>query len=371
MQTKVLFVAASIPPKPCGIGYYTFRLIEELSKNKDLSLSCFTNLSIKSGIERRRLKSCRFFNGFNNIAIIDLYKFIITIKKFNPDIIHIQYPSLGYSRIASALMPLISKLFKAKLVETWHEHYVDCKQITPFNLFGLSALVHIRPDSYIKLPFLIKFLLKNKISIEIPNSSTIPLKFLSDKESKLFVKKNLKHVKNKKIITFFGFLNKNKNVEILFDMLDPSKNFILLVTDPNDFSTDKEYKKLILDKINSKKWKKSCSYTGFLKEDVIANYLAISDAIIFPFKEASSRWNTSIKAAINSGSLVIFQPSQVNTRGYNKINNTYLLDNFSQIPFAIEKFSHNKNLNIKNDDWPNIARRHIQLYKLVKNKIRH
>lgn len=114
---RVLQVAGSFPQEPCGIGDYTARLMEALSRR-----------GIETAVLTRRWPISRP-EGVSVIAVTDSWgvretdRLCAAVREFQPEIIHLQYPGLGYGySLGPHLFFHQVARFRAPLVLTLHEY---------------------------------------------------------------------------------------------------------------------------------------------------------------------------------------------------------------------------------------------------------
>ena len=91
-RKKIVFITGTLPPTLCGVGMYSYRLLDVLSKEKTLDIHVITS-------------DIKHIQNINNIEIYTVNKIwnietfnqvVNIIKKINPDIIHFQHPTLVY-----------------------------------------------------------------------------------------------------------------------------------------------------------------------------------------------------------------------------------------------------------------------------------
>lgn len=113
MGIKVAMVTGSYPPDACGVGDYTAQLVRCL---RDTGLEVEVFSSFRWGV-----------TGFARLAS--------AIRQFRPDVIHIQYPTVGYGK---GLLPQLLSLALAPCVVTLHEasqvHWLRRLSLLPFTL---------------------------------------------------------------------------------------------------------------------------------------------------------------------------------------------------------------------------------------------
>ena len=113
-------MSGSLPGIRCGIGDYTARLGSELARRPGLSIRILTSAS-----ERVRLDAAMPAEVAPEAkwGLRDLPGLLRRVRQFAPDIVHIQYPAVGYdSRLGIVFLPLAARLLgRLPTVLTIHE----------------------------------------------------------------------------------------------------------------------------------------------------------------------------------------------------------------------------------------------------------
>jgi glycosyltransferase involved in cell wall biosynthesis len=328
---KILFLVGIYPPKICGIGDYTYKLKMKLDEN-NIETKVIDGLNWKT-------------NPFK------IYKII---KKYNPDIIHIQYPLTGLS----AHILLLMCFLKYKILITAHEfaetHWT--RKISMF-IFPLSKAIiwttNLELNNFKKY-FPIRIPCKHKV---IPIASNIP--FL---ESKPYLQRD-------KIMGFFGGIRPSKGLEEFFELvelLEKENSFKIKVIG----STSEIY----MDYFNSIKQKYShydIEWNLNLSEKDVAVELSKMKYIYLPFEDGASERRGSLLAAIGNGACVISTAGKYLTpiiKSSIRIADTHLMA--KEIIENEEKNSITQSKNEINEvkkyyNWDKIINLNIDLYKEV------
>jgi glycosyltransferase involved in cell wall biosynthesis len=117
---KVLLVSGSLPGIRCGIGDYTARLGSELARRPGVSVCILTSANervrLDAALPAEVAPEARWGLG-------DLSGLLRMVKKRAPDIVHIQYPAVGYDgRLGIVFLPLAAtRLGRLPTVLTIHE----------------------------------------------------------------------------------------------------------------------------------------------------------------------------------------------------------------------------------------------------------
>jgi glycosyltransferase involved in cell wall biosynthesis len=324
-------------------------------------------LTSSSSVEGCGKKEYTIYAAMEQWSFSEVGKFILTVNNFKPDIIHIQYPTQGYgNKLLPWLIPFIGFLLHIKIVQTWHEIYGP-RQMFRFFWMGIvpGGLIVVRPKYVNNLSHWLRWGLKNKVIRFIRNASSIPRASLSIDQAKKLKEHYLKG--QKRLITFFGFIYPAKGVELLFDIADPLKDQIIICGANPEMG---EYQKSVYVKSNCLPWTGKVSITGELPGEEVAKLLAVSDAVILPFKSGGGDWNTSIHSAQAQGTFVITTSNSAS--GYDKLTNTYYasIDDVKEMKNALEKYCGKKNIEYGDIDatWRSISNEHLDLYRLLVNK---
>ena len=352
---KILVITGSYPPDKCGVGDYTFHLVKFLSRLPDLEVGLMTSTY---PTEDYLLDNVTILHNLYSWRLRNIFKIKKLIAEYNPNIVHIQYPTTGYNGIVAKYLPILCKAMGIKVVQTWHEHYISCGAIGWPNVLACDALVYVRPDLTALLPNWVKRWLYSTPKVYVPNTATIPVVFL-DKERTFSLKQKLS--KGKTIVCFFGFANKNKGIESLFDIVNPDTQHLVLICDVSDKN---QYQAKILDLIKQDKWINNVTVTGFLSNHAVGEILAVADAVLFPFPDGAGVWNTSFIAARNSGVFTVATSKQSEMLGYHSDTNTYFCacTDILAMRQILNKYIGTRIEPKITYGWENIIQSHLELY---------
>jgi len=363
MRLRVMLITGSYPPMKCGVGEYTKKLAEALAALPEVSVSVLTDIRAREYSHESNVEVMPLIKAWR---IREVFQFLSLLRRWKPDIVHIQYPTQGYyeNRLLPWLIPLAAFLLLKKVVQTWHEFYGDppdlkllLKAIVPMQL------VVVRPQYWEHLhPKLQKILRKEKITF-IRNGSTIHQKTLSKPEQADERRKYIKQ--QKRLIVFFGFVYPHKGTELLFDIADPELDQIVIA---GQFGDDAEYHKNIIERASTSTWTGKITFTGFLSPDDAATLMAVADAVILPFRTGGGEWNTSIHGAVLQGAFVLTTSQALN--GFDEARNVYYakIDDVLEMKAALNRYAGKRrgyDPAIDIDEWQQIAAEHYSLYKSI------
>lgn len=293
---RVLLVAGAFPPLHCGIGDYTARLAEQLASDGEITVAVLT----KEESRDIQLEGVELFPVVKSWAISDLLAIMKVLRGWKPDLVHVQYPSQGFTRRLPFFLPLISMLMGVKVVQTWHESYRWRAWIHFLVLYmAAKGLIFVRPNYLDLLPRIFSVLVKVRRWIFIPNATALPSSTLTPDEKSRFRNGYLNG--RKRLIVYFGFIYPNKGIERLFRIANPETDTLIIAGAMPDSVYADQLKALI----EGGEWAEHARFTGFMEAEEAANLLAVADAVVLPFLDGGGEWNTSIHSALAQGTLVI------------------------------------------------------------------
>lgn len=349
---KICFITGAFPKMKCGIGDYCNQIAMELAKNDN---EVYVITSIKASAQAEGIK---VFNIIKEWNYNECKTIIEKLKQINPDVVNIQYPNDEYKNsIAINLLPgMIKRKIGCSVTQTIHEY--ECftlkrKIRNYFNFRNLDKVIVVE-DYFIDL---IKKDFKNVDITYIPISSNIPRSTLIEKE-RLVDKLNLK---GKKIISYFGFANHLKGIEILLKCMSHLDNVQLLFI--GDLDKNNEYHNQLIDLIEKLDIKDKVTITGFLENATdVADYLSVSDVCVLPFINGVKGRNGSFLAAYNQKIPVITTNSKLiesnNGIYYVSPNNEQELLN--KIEYVL---SHKQDFTREELTWEEVARQYLEYLK--------
>lgn len=345
---RVLFVSGSFLPDRCGVADYLWHLAGELAQDPEMKvavLSACPNPAAGS-------VPIRHFGTSEPVRVASVRS---VVDEFKPDIVHIQYPSRR--AISRGVAGYVRRVLGIAVIQTWHEHYRECNQVGWRNLLGLDGLIYVRGDFLKKLPVWLRVLL-GKRSVHISNAATIPAACLTQ-EQRAEIKRSIGG--DQQLVSYFGFANPNKGIEAIFEIADPDRHHLLLIC---ELDPTNDYHHRLLKLAGSERWGGRVTVTGFLPPERVGLLLAASDAIVFPFVTGTGSWNTSVRAALDSGSFVLGTSADACAPGYDPEQNLSLVpcgDNRA-LRFALRAGIGTRRDPNTDSGWAAIARTHRDFY---------
>lgn len=364
-KIRVLLVTGSYPPMRCGVGDYTERLARALADHCGIELQVLTSWSPRSDGDPPWV--CRVMTSWKLDGVGHLLN---TVKAFQPDIIHVQYPTQGY-RVATApgLLLLAARLRSAiPVIATWHEYppLSFTRGLLCMQAFAALArgIIVVRPEYRVR--GLLAMLVSKAPIRFIPNASVIPKVSLSESE-RTALRASL-NCGGRQVVSFFGFSYPHKGADQLFEFADPDHHHLVFI---GDLLPDDSYHQSLLRLAASNRWRGHTTVTGFVDPGTAARLLAASDAAVFPFTEGGGDWNSSLHAAMIQGTFVMTTSTSVH--GYVPERNIYYAQpcNLDDLRAALRQYAGTRlpeGQGESDDPWKKIAAEHVELYNAVLGK---
>lgn len=374
---KILLITGSFPPMRCGVGDYTFQLARALARDPGLQVAVLTSTAAAL------LESPTNFAFFPVVRAWDwseLKSILGVIRKWKPDLVHVQYPTLGYGRKRLPwVLPLCLHLAGFPVVQTWHEIYQPPIR-SAFIFWFLSkavvpgGLVIVRKDYRIRTKALLRWVFLNKTVRFIPNASAIPAVELSDAEREAIRSQYARPGAH--IIAYFGFIQPSRQVELLFQMVDSNESHLVIVGDSfreadlPDFPQStraafSNYYQSIKQLAESEVWKGKVTMCGFMPALEAARVLATADAVVIPILGGAGEWNTSVHGAQAQGTFVL--TTSMLRRGYDPGKNTYFAGehDLEDMRWALKQYvgKRSAGTNAPVQAWESIRESHVALYR--------
>lgn len=347
----------------CGVGDYTARLVQALGDVDGVELEVLTT-RLNDPPEgdpawvRRVMTSWRL-DGYAD--------FLAAVKRYLPDIVHIQYPTQGYHfAIAPAPITLLACIrLGFKVVATWHEY-----PHPSFTTGGLGQLmlalvartvIVVRPEYSGRVRGVLAAALGRTPIRQIPNASVIPRVRLTPEERSAL--RTSLGCDGRQLVSFFGFAYSHKGVDQLFEIADPGHHHLLLIGTITDADP---YHARLRSLADSDRWRGHATITGFVDPATASRLLAASDAAVFPFTNGGGPWNSSLHAAAEQGTFII--TSSHDRCGYFATENTYYAKPgaVEEMRTALFRYAGTRSADdgvSQADEWKTIAQAHVEIYR--------
>jgi glycosyltransferase involved in cell wall biosynthesis len=353
---RILLISGSYPPEMCGVGDYTLHLACALAKQSNC-IGILTHQTLQ--ISDTAVTQVHFAGGWQWWR---LFSILANLRSWHPDIVHLQYPSLGYPRrVAPILLTLYLRFMRVRLIITLHEplRWLSLPWFLTFCMCA-NALVLVRHNYFELIPRLYSWMLKRKLHRLILNASPLPTSTLSNSQ-KVSLKNELL-TDRKRLVVYFGFIFPQKGIEILLDIIDPDHDRLLLI----GANPDAMYQSQLQLLIDSSGLSDAVVITGMLPADQVADMIACCDAVVLPFLKGAGSWNTTVHASQAQGTAVITTTTSV-PQELPEQNIFYAsVNDREEMRRLLNKYSGVKIKPISpNDEWTKIANDHSLMYHQI------
>lgn len=361
---RILLITGSFPPMRCGVGDYAASLAEALGKLPGTQVAVLTDVKACTDRPDWNVEVFPIVHGWR---ISDLPQILKTVRQWAPDVVHIQYPTQGYSdRWLPWLLPILLLLFNITTVQTWHEHFpMGSLRLSLAPAITPGGLIVVRPNYKSAMSSWQRWLICHKQFQFIPNASAIPRLELSEAERSAIHQQFASLSEH--LVVYFGFIYAHKGVDLLFEIVDPAGHHLVLI---GEFNHEDSYHKLLLQRVQGGPWAGKVTITGFLSEEQAARVLAAADAVVLPFRDGGGLWNTSLHGAMIQGTFVLTTSSE--QRGYDPVRNIYFAQpgDVAEMRKALHLYIGHRNTASDLSQvgtWEAIAKSHETLYRAVLN----
>lgn len=302
--------------------------------------------------------------------LLKIYKFI----KYSPaNIIHIQYPAIGFGRnLGINLLPYLVRIIqpKKRIIITLHEYHAspligrlrDLATILPANTIIVSN--NLDRDS---LPIF----LHRKIKI-IPIGSNIKVQAYNKPFYENFIKK-LGLNPNIETIVFFGMTNRNKNVDQIILAMDNLSDFQLLIL--SELNKSNSYQRHIIELISSSESKDRIGMAGYINDKEVSELLQNCRYFILPQSSYITPKTGTAISAVEHGVILITTGSDKYSLPFVNGLNCVFIDHpkSGEIVKAVKSIEDDKNKQQTilrgmkelsgNFSWEKIREEHLKLYE--------
>jgi len=358
---RILFITGSYPPDRCGVGDYTYQLATTLAGLPETEVSILTTAITTDAMEQHNVAVRRSLPDW---SLRSLRSLVREFRQGRPDIVHVQYPTQGYSGGGLPwLIPAVAHLCGARVVQTWHERF-NRRDLPKFLAMALTPgrTIVVRKTWLNQFTGLFRPIARWRRPICINSGSNLPPSSLTQTEAEAL---RLRYaVGGRRLIVFFGFIHPLKRIELLFEIADPETDHVLVIGNIGD-QTD--YAARIERLTEEERWCGHARVVGFVDRHEAADIIKTADALILPFQLGGSEVNTSILAGISQGTFVLTTSTLAN--GYEPDINTFYaaIDGLAEMRQALQAHAGKRRVaNVDRGDafdWTSIARQHLDLYR--------
>ena len=306
---KVLLVSGSLPDIRCGIGDYTARLGSELARRPGISVSILTSAN-----ERVRLDAALPAEVAPGArwGLKDLPGLLRTVRKLAPDIVHIQYPAVGYdSRLGIVLMPLAVRLLdRLPTVLTIHERrerrWPARLAINFMALFSTQVVVldPVEAASLTKaLPQIASKVLTGRMISTIPIGADV---------NRQAWRTRLHAADSDIVMITFGLIHPRRRLEDIVDAVGelrrstvPVRLVVVGGEAEYDPDTARAYRLSLRERAQSLGLEGVIDWMDHVGAAEVSAYLQAADVAVLLYPDGASGRNTTLRAALEHGLPVV------------------------------------------------------------------
>lgn len=331
-----MLITGSYPPKVCGVGDYTFKLLSFLNQNSGFNFDLYYK---------------------DKWSLINFNRYFKDLKSKSFDFYHLQYPTEGYGYSLVPLL-LIAFLPRKKTIVTIHELSSRNFLAYVYTLLLIFLARTVIVSNELERLHASRFLVNKKKVRIIPIASNIKASEFSGKK---FEEREID-------LACFGHIRPLKGIEEFIkavSMLPNIKDTAIIgqsLERYEQFFTDikEEAKKLNIQVIDNK------------EEEELANILANVKIIYLPFPDGVSNRRGSLLASIQNGCVILTTKSNHEHFNIYFGKYCYLVESNAEAVKSINDLLKG-NLEIKDTSdliaefsWENVIKRHYNVYNSLK-----
>ncbi len=366
-----------------GISYYTIRLANAMSMEKDVSVVCFRQLLPtflfpgKSHVGKN-ISDLNFspgipvFDGmdYNNpLTWIQAYSFL---KAQKPDIIVLQWWTSSVAHMQLLLKLFAGLLNKPKIIIEFHE-VVDPfeESILPIRLYSkiTGKLLRKNLDAYITHSESDKELVAKRYSIAPEKIHVIPHGLYDQYGELLDIKEARKNlsIKDDFVILSFGLIRKYKGTSYLIRAFEQLPTEIIEKSRLLIVGEIWEDRKELLDQIKASPFYKHITLVDeYVPDDKVNVYFSAADVVVLPYLRASQSGIAHI--AMSFGKPVIVSEVGGLKESMAKYEGTFFVPpgDIDSIRKAIlNRFGERKHYEVPDQKWDRIINCYIELIQTI------
>ncbi len=294
---RVLLISASQPHVPCGVGDYTQRLAEAL-------LSVGAEAVVLTTLDDRLepLPPVPTIPIPTQWRLRDVPSLMRRIRRSQPDIVHLQYPAIGFGRgLGATFLPLAEELSGrwGRTAITLHEFRRFTPRVRRRIALGAAAsrlvIVPNRDELDVvrrELPFAFR-----RRVISMPVASPLPVSVAdlasAGREDELR-------------IGFWGFMRPDKGLDDLVDaasLLQRTRRIrLMLLGDPGP---DIEYQELIRRRTEMRGLLEVTEFGAWAPAQELADAIAALDICVLPYRDGLASNRGTYAAAVSQSTRIV------------------------------------------------------------------
>ncbi len=299
---KLVLVSGSLPAVRCGIGDYTARLASALASVPEMSVQVLTT---RSGlVSPQAVAPAQLLPPVAGWGLPSVIRVAVMIRRRKPDVVHIQYPAVGYAKSLGVLaLPLaVRVLARVPVVLTIHERSEKRwhgRLATDFMALTSSRVVV--PDP-LEAEALRRQLRIFGTRVDVAEMiSTIPVNGDADRAA---FRARLGLAQGEILLGTFGLIHPRRRLEDLIDGLAALRRStasqLLIVGGEADYDARRarEYTAALKRKIGDLGLSGSVTWLGYVSPADVSAALQACDVAALLYREGASQRNTTLEAAL-------------------------------------------------------------------------
>ena len=325
---KLILVSGSLPAVRCGIGDYTARLASQLAMVPGQSVQILTT---KNELVRPDAAAPSQVMQVTDWGLPSVIRSARLIRRLRPDVVHIQYPAVGYARSVGVLfLPLAVRLLaRVPVVVTiheWSEKRLHGRLATEFMAVTSSRVVV--PDP-LEAQGLRERLRPFGTRVDVAKMiSTVPVNPKADRAA---FRARLGVAPGEFLVGTFGLIHPRRQIEDLIDGLaalrhsTPAKLLIVGGEAEYDAKRARAYAAALKKKIDGADLSTAVTWLGYVSPADVSTALQGCDVAALLYREGASQRNTTLEAALEHRLPVVTTDGPANSDSLRATPNLYFV----------------------------------------------
>ncbi|MBI4651938.1 glycosyltransferase family 4 protein [Candidatus Desantisbacteria bacterium] len=385
---KVFFISTEYPPCKSSSADYVSNLCQHFKWKSEIDPYIITSVMPNIPFTQVTDDGIYIFRIMEHWGIKELNRVFKLIKKENPEVIHIQYNDDNFSKKWMLnILPFLIKKYRRniKIISSLYnvEKEKKLNSTGMDRLLASSDIVIAKTDyDFDVLVSLFPHIQKKVKKIYVRPNIIYNPKITVDRDE---VRKRLKLQVNGTLISYFGFINKDKGLEFLFralrQVLDRGhKTKLLIIGEPDYRNKDlnAKYNEDLKKLSYALNIESEIFWAGYCSPRDISMCLLSSDMAILPFMDGEPCKHSSFWSVLDHGvpTISTFNPSKCLPEGIKNEENVILIprNKVDELALIITKYiqepellrqlgERGKKLVDDRYSWENVVNKLISIYK--------
>jgi glycosyltransferase involved in cell wall biosynthesis len=305
---NVLMVTGSLPEVRCGIGAYAGRLASALATTHGVRVQVLTTTNAL--VRPELIQPAELLPTVDGWSIFGVLKAMRRARGLRPDIVHFQYPAVGYARsLGVLLLPAIARrVLRVPVVTTVHEWRVRrWHGRLATDLVAATSDLVIVPDR-LEAEELAHHLRRTRVEFA-EMISTIPTASSADRAS---ARAQFRLPRGALVIGTFGLVQPRHRLEDIVDAQAELRrrgvesHFLIIGGEAEyDAAAAHRYIEDVRSRIEELGLGERVTWTGYVPDEQVSRALRACDVCVLIYPEGVSARNTTLQAALEHGLPVV------------------------------------------------------------------